>query len=315
MLNCLATRLLSKIGIFDDILKITSLSGGRQHQTYKVELADKQKIVIKILNFKCYFGTYSIEHFNLTETFATYVNKHLTFSLAAFKIKDRYTVTEQDLSYLIFPWCEGTSTHNINTKHCQTIAKLLCDIHSLKPLKLALNPIPLVPFQNKNWQSLLNKYVSRAELANLIHLADNCQKQRMLYKGKRVLTHRDINLDNILWRSEQHAILIDWESAGYIAPEVELLAVATNMAGIASSKLDLKLVKSTIESYKSTKGCNELKITDELYLQSYATWFHWLDYCLSKNSLSLLEKDKEIHITLNAIKLLEKYKNIIINYF
>ncbi len=309
-----ATSLLRKISVNDKVLNISSLSGGRQHLLYKIELENNKKFVIKELNFKCYLGNYSLLHFNLTETFATYVSSNLTNSLTAFKIGESFTITNNGKSYLIFPWCKGLNNYEINNNHCQAIAKLLVHIHTLKPIKLDLKPIPLENFQTNNWQDKLNCFLEVVEIKKLINLAIKCQKIRIACNETRSLSHRDINLENILWLSDCDAILIDWESAGFIVPVVELLGVATNLGGIASGKLDLTLVKSTIDTYKYNLNSNKLKMTQDLYIQSYASWFHWLDYCLSDYSNELDQK-REIEVTLQAIKLLEYNKGKIINDF
>lgn len=304
----LALQLLAQVGLYDVITSIVPMQGGRQHALFKVTLAHTQPVVIKRLNLFCYLGEYSKEHFNETEHFARHVTEQLTFALTAYNRDNEFIITEGKDSYLIYPWCEGRCLYALTLTHCKILGTLLHSIHKLPKFKPSMPLETLFPFSTNAWEQRLGGLLSQKALRDLILLANNCYQYYLDNKHKQVFSHRDLNLDNILWLADDQPRLIDWESAGYILPEIELLGMAFNIGGIARGQVDISLVLKTVEVY-SQQSAHKIHITNELYIQSYASWFYWLDYCLSgHNALSNKEANFEISATLQAIYLMEKYK-------
>lgn len=52
------------------------------------------------------------------------------------------------------------------------------------------------------------------------------------------MSHRDLDQKNVLWNTDNHPHLIDWESAGWTNPMVELVTMALNWGGIVSGQID-----------------------------------------------------------------------------
>mgnify|MGYP006078559879 CR=1 FL=1 len=315
MNKTLAQRLLARFNLISKVLSIHKLSGGRQHEAFKIQLIDGNGYVIKRLNFECYLGTYSNQHFDASEQYADYVNQHLGGALTAFSDNGQSVVVEQTVSYLIYPWCDGNTKHVLNARQAKRLGQYLRKMHALPAISLPLKGIPFSPFKITLWSDLVNMgHINQVKLNELIQLAKQCEQSRLMYDGERLLSHQDINLDNILWRSETQPILIDWESAGYISPYVDLLGLALNVGGIGAGNLDLSLVKVTIKAYLKNHKQKQ-KMTPSLYLQSYATWFAWLDYCLSSTIIEAELQQEEIKLTLIGIDLLAANKIKIFGYF
>lgn len=314
MINKLiAQRVLKKAGIEQNITALEPLGGGRQHDVFLLSLTNKQHIVLKNLSLDCYLGHYSASHFEYTEQLASYIDSKLNCAVAALNIKGtkHYTISDNGAFFLIFPFCEGTIEHHLSGEQCYIMGRLLANIHNLKPIELPLTPMSFSPFKIEQWSELLNGYIEPSTLELFIQLADRCYQTRNAYKGLRVLSHRDINLENILWLRPDKPMLIDWESAGLIQPGVELIGLAFNMAGISNSKLDLEKLRLTVKGYCSASDTNiNQLLTEDLYYQAYATWFKWLDYCL--NFKMLKNRSEELRLTVSAILRMYQYKNYLL---
>lgn len=299
----------------DTSISTQKLEGGRQHKVVKAQIDNGRALVIKELSFSCYFGEYSEEHFNACETYAAYVNKHLGSAVVAYRATNQYVLNETNKSYLIYPWCEGSVRYELTAEQAIILGQYLAKLHALPMIDLPLKPIPFTPFKSHLWAQLLEKNIlSKNELADLITLSKQCERARVNYQGKRVMSHRDLNLENILWTSYDKFYLIDWESSGLIAPLIDLIGLAINLGGIGQAQLNMSLLKSTIDAYQKQANVYD-KMTNDIFIQCYATWFSWLDYCLINLAKYPMLYRNEIDLTIQAIKLIKNNQDNIIRYF
>lgn len=307
MNKALAQNLLLKFNIVERVDSVQVVSGGRQHQVFKVSLSNARSFVIKHLNMQCYLGRYTREHFDETEKFSAYVSQQLDCSLSALAVDDFFTIVEQGNAYLIYPWSEGISFNKVNRAQCSILGGLMAKLHNISSFNSLFTLKSSLLLNLDSWPQALKNYLSNIEIQALVSLAKLCMACCADDKGTKVYSHRDLNLGNILWLDNDRPLLIDWESAGYIVPEVELLGMAFNLAGIASGELVMPLVIETIKAYKLSRP--QVTIFSQAhYLQSYATWFYWLDYCFSTQTLTSDEVECEIKTTLHALQLLEAHK-------
>ena len=287
-------------------IQVEPMLGGRQHNAFKLTLATGLHYVLKHLNFDCYFGHYTANHFNATEKFASYVNQNIQHSLAAITSDKDYVVDVNNASYMLYPWVDGDIFRKLSTAQAALLGTYLANIHGLSPIDISLDVIPPYSFKTAQWQKLVEMgLLEPVALSKFIQMAKQCEQDSKAYQGKYVLSHRDMNLDNILWLSKKDFVWLDWESSGFIAPVVDLIGLAINVGGIADGVLDLALVEATIRAYNNNKT-DKLQINSMHYSQSYASWFLWLDYCRSTDHMIEKLRASEIKITIKAIELLQR---------
>lgn len=312
MNEALVKRILQKFGFHQQELafvQVETMLGGRQHNTFKITLSTGSSYVLKHLNLHCYLGHYTAAHFNASEQFASYVNQKLQHSMVAIKSEKDYVANINGAYFLLYPWIQGKVLHQLTIAQARLLGTYLANIHQLPSIDVSLESMPSNSFKIAQWHKLVEMgLLESAALSQLIKMAYQCGQDMHTYQGKYALSHRDMNLDNFLWRSDLEFICIDWESSGYISPAVDLIGLAINVAGIANGMLDLSLIEATIQAYSENIEVH-MPINHMDFSLSFASWFSWLDYCLSTNNMTEQLRETEIKLILQAINLLEQHKD------
>lgn len=308
----LATQILLKIGCFEEVLTVLPLEGGRQHTSYKVTRARTDKcVVIKQLSFDCYWGTSSLKQFEETEQFANYVGQKLGCAIAAYPTEHGYVIHHDSAYYLVYPWSHGQSLDVLTPRQSLSLGKLLASIHELPPLS-GVTTHALSVDKPLHLNCTLMCYTTVKKYQQYQALAELSMQAQNQYTGKLVYSHRDMNLENVLWLDKVSPLLIDWESSGVIAPQVELLGLAFNAAGIAYSTLDIACFQAVITGYQ-LQSRQPIVFDEQSYLQGYVSWLLWLEYCLTNERMEQQWREQEIKRTLDAIELLLSQQHTVVN--
>ena len=127
-----------------------------------------------------------------------------------------------------------------------------------------------------------------------------------------VVSHRDLDLPNILWDANNNPTIIDWESSGVVNPCEELLETAWDWSG-GQNYFDPEKFSCFLNTYKSNGG--DLKDLDKAIYSNFKNKSGWLEYnlkrvckleCLDEEEQKLGEK--EVIRVINEIIIF--YKNI-----
>lgn len=140
--------------------------------------------------------------------------------------------------YQVFDWVDGKSltSNEISPKHAEMIGGILADIHNndFESHHLNINHVEVVDWhqylligleKGTEWTSLLSDYMDELILWN--HEAVKASKA---LSKQQIMSHRDLDPKNVLWRSEFSPIIIDWESAGMINPSLDVIETAVYWA-------------------------------------------------------------------------------------
>ncbi len=71
-----------------------------------------------------------------------------------------------------------------------------------------------------------------------------------------VVSHRDLDQKNVLWRNAQSPILIDWESAGLTNPVLDIVGLAFNWAGWPLTYPEETALAACLSGYRSIYRAN-----------------------------------------------------------
>ncbi|CEK11888.1 phosphotransferase family protein [Legionella hackeliae] len=268
------------------IRSVVALKGGLQHQTDLVELIDGSKWICKVLNENTWLGTITSAQFAYTEHVSAQVSRALECTFSPLNLSD--LPQETKARHLIVPYCEGQLITAVTQEQAALLGGLLAQLHELSlPTKEAqLFPRITLPKDSTS-------------PAWLRQLAQRCNTLRNHEKANSVVSHRDIHLQNIIWKSETKPHLIDWESAGLIHPFVELIGLATNCCGLANYSFDEKLFRATLVGYVCKKKLPQP--TEPLWNMCFHSWLLWYVYSLKKGW------DIGAQATLNAIEVIKTY--------
>ena len=117
-------------------------------------------------------------------------------------------------------------------------------------------------------ERMLNTYSEKPktkidELRALDKKATNARKEILNHV---VVSHRDLDLPNVLWDINDTPTIIDWESSGVVNPCEELLETAWDWSG-GQEYFDEEKFKCFIHTYKNNGG--DLKDLDKAIYSNF----------------------------------------------
>ncbi|CEG59689.1 protein of unknown function [Legionella micdadei] len=263
----------SKKFLKQEILSVSSLGEGSQHQLELVELANHSKWVCKQFFTQTWLGEIEDSTLQFTESIAATVAKRIGITFAAYREGDKSVFSVRNKRAIIIPYCEGQLLTSFTEQQAFILGGVLARLHCLKLPTDNGKPFPPVTLYDKcdlpEW---------------LKELTQECNGNSCYQADQWVLSHRDIHTGNIIWRSKEKPHLLDWESTGLIHPTIELIGLAENCAGLAHCDFQEKNFIATLMGYG--EFARKLpKVDAKLWRLSFHSWLLWYSYCLRQNWL------------------------------
>lgn len=288
------------------IISVEPLKGGRQHQIDLITLVDQSKWICKKLSRQTWLGEINAAQLEWTEVIAAMVASELEISFAAYHHETGIPVLTVNDSYaLIIPYCEGLVVPLVTKRQAFLLGKLLAQLHSMKLPGASAEGFPAISLpENDSCPSWLQAQIER------------CNYHRQYEVNQWVVSHRDVHMNNIIWCDTESPHLIDWESAGFIHPSIELVGVATNCSGMAIHSFDAERFQSTLMGYGQCMG--KLPKMDtilwELTLHSWLLWYsHSLRQGWQDDAILTLQAIELILVKLNEMKQLYERVYLLFN--
>ena len=195
----------------------------------------------------------------------------------------------------VYPWIEARSIFapEIGIAHCRRVGHILGLMHQadIRPEKM---PYELEKEEAKrslyDWQGYLTladqqqtPWISQYEtMLPDLHRWDRAAVDAMeSVHSFQVISHRDLDPKNILWRGEQ-PYLIDWEAAGYVNPYQELLEVLNYWGCNETGSYDPDLCRALLQAYTQFMDLREVDWAP-IFACSYDSMLGWLEYTLKKS--------------------------------
>ena len=205
---------------------------------------------------------------------------------------------------MVFPWVDGSilMLNQITPGHANKIGGIVAAIHAANITTLNL-PQPEIHFiSEQRWHSLIDKALinkltwaaeANTNFSNLLTWSDAYQKAKQQLNKKLIISHRDIDPKNVIWRDSNSPVLIDWESAGLINATEEAITVAIEWAGMTETLFKKNIFSAIIDGYYNRGGkLDKSEINDALY-GVIGNCLNWLEFNMSR-SLESSNYDKDI---------------------
>lgn len=192
-----------------------------------------------------------------------------------------------EMYYMMYPWFEGRplKTTELTMAHSRRIGEILGRLHTIDFLSFGIEKpenesraiIPWEEYlekgqkQNKAWAHLLEKYRKRFEILTI-----SSSKALVELSPFRVISHRDMDLKNVLWNGLE-VMIIDWEATGFISKWQELIDMLICWSEDSDGQIDPDRVSALLEGYQlygNLKGID----WDKAYVSNYIGKFDWLFY-------------------------------------
>ena len=276
------------------------VSVGLLNRMYKVQ-TDKGTFDIKLLNPEVMKRENAKKNHIFAETTSN-IAKNNNVSCLPAKIIDGKIIQQVDeYSFLIFGWLEGKAITDkeVTIEKCKKVAKELLKIHKIDFEKLKEECKAYYDTNMVNWEFYIEK-VDNKKINEL--LLDNMQKfseldrqaiqSLKIISKNMVISHRDLDLPNILWDSSENPVVIDWESTGLINPSMEVVDTAWNWSG-GQNYFDKEKFDAFVTTYKENGG--NLDEFNEALKADYKAKFGWLEYNLKRIcGIECLDEEEKI---------------------
>lgn len=196
-------------------------------------------------------------------------------------------------AFLVYPWVDGATLPPgpAAPDRARRIGAILGRMHALRLEVPGVQPPAWETFRDDEWV-LLARRGAAAELpwAGALRglvpdltLWNSRHRQVMsdLYR-QLVVSHRDLDQKNVLWRGDADPVLIDWEAAGLINPMVELADAALNWSGLTVGEPDADIFAALLVGYRATAAMPAGEPRNALYAV-LANWMSWLRHNLRRS--------------------------------
>ena len=319
-INILINNLIDKTELGKLIGEPIRVMGGLLNRMYKVNTTTGI-YAIKHLNSEVMKRKNAKENHILAEKIA---NIAKNYNINCLPAKNINGITLQEIQgnyFFIFDWFEGKAIdeNEITIEHVQKVATLLAKLHNIDFGKIKDECNLGNEISEVDWDFYISKLENEGIKDLLInkkeYLTDLDKKAtsaRREISNNLVVSHRDLDLPNILWDANMSPTIIDWESSGVVNPCEELLETAWDWSG-GQKHFDSEKMKIFLDTYKSNGG--DLKDLNKAVYSNFKNKSGWLEYnlkrvckleCLDEEEQKLGEK--EVVRVINEIIVF--YKNI-----
>ncbi len=283
-INYILSNLVTRLNMGTILSEPTRVYGGLLNRMYKV-VTDKGCYAFKQLNQEVMKRKDAMNNHIYAEKIARIAKDNGIPCIPAIEFNGNVVQEEEGNYFLIYNWYNGKTLCNEEVKedHIIKIAKILHDLHNTdfgdksENNKINNNEIdydyyiPLI--ENNNVRNLL--ITNKNELKSIYDISIKSYKN---LEDEYVISHRDMDIKNILWDNNNNPVVIDWESTGPVNPLVELIDTAWNWSG-GQDFFNIERFKLFIKTY----GCDSKDLKDA-YLANYINKLGWLEYNLRRAS-------------------------------
>jgi len=262
--------------------KITKIATGTQNEVYNVD----DKYLIKVFNKDAISNEHQREIRENKEIVAQIANQHGINAILPYKFNRRY-VQKKGIYFVIYPYVKykAINRNNISNEHIESLAKVVTKLHDISidvylpntarpKFNIDLDEYIKLHQDNEDMKTLLlDNKILLGNLENRINMAsDNL-------KGKQVISHNDLKLENVLWDGLD-VYLVDWDAAGYI----NHMCAANEYAyfwSVNKGKLNKEYYRTFMKIYLEKHEFVE-NIYDIIYATLYGK-FAWFQYSLDRS--------------------------------
>jgi thiamine kinase-like enzyme len=294
-------KLCSHFSLGSPLSTPTPLLGGRIHQQWKIQ-TQKGMFVIKALNKMITSREGVLAQYRLTEKITQVFSSHITL-VNALLVNDDPLFQLKNTVYMVFPYINANTLkpHELTYQHSMKISQVLATLHNVSvPFNISrevetYNLKADIQRIEKNLKNIAPNIAQQlTELLPAINEQANRYHQNIdFYKSDLVVSHRDLDLKNVIWDNNHQPIIIDWESAGLINQHFDLISTAIYWSIDDDYTVDTKLFSKFIAHYGALTSISLNKSACQLAITGLlVSWINWLTFNLirlQENSIESLD--------------------------
>lgn len=270
----------------------TPVEGGLLHRLWRVD-TDSGTFAIKVLNPEIMSRPTAAENFRKSEIIARAAKKNGVPAVVTRDVGHDPWIQTNGSYLMVFDWQAGRTlrAEECSSEDVQSIGRVLCQIHNLDIQVEGLKPHVWPGISDDIW---------REHIENACHsvstwgfppesLLNDVLTWSRLYKqavgelsGRMVISHGDLDPKNVIWGDGQVPYVIDWESAGYVNPSVELLEAAINWSRNHNESVDKSRFQAMLKGYIGVGGTIDGNVLNGLYA-SIGGMLGWIEYNMRRS--------------------------------
>ena len=325
-MNEIISELIKKCNLGSLLEPPKKIEGGLLNKMFKVSTT-KGNFAFKLINPEVVKRKDGIKNILFTEKVSNIAKLNGIKCISAIEINNELIHSINDKYFLIFDWFDGRPINEseLTEDKIKTIAKELCKLHKIEYNNLKNECDITYELDEINFDFYLSK-IKDKNIYNLVkeikNRFSNLDKESIeslkKIKDKKVISHRDLDLPNVLWNSENIPVIIDWETSGWVNPTLEVIDTAWNWAG-GKDFFDKNKYSIFVNTYEKEGG--NLDDYEIAFKADYKAKLRWFEYNLKRITIfDFLDEEekklgeKEVLRSADEIIKFDDYKNDMLNY-
>ena len=209
-----------------------------------------------------------------------------------------------DATFIVYDWVEGEtlSAQAVEPERTRLIGTYLARMHSLPlqdfpELKLSDSE----PFSEDEWDMLTFQASDRdipwtqqvrMALPLLVEWSKLASEASTILRRTSVISHRDLDQKNVLWRDAISPVFIDWEAAGLTNPTMDVVETALAWSGQTVQPPREESFHALLEGYVSSGG--SIHESGIIALRRVmGTWLAWLLFNMHRSLGESVSSEEE----------------------
>lgn len=290
-------RLCTLFKLGEPIYEPQAVQGGLLHRLWRLHTS-RGLFAVKLLNPVIMRKAGIRDVYRLTERIAEAMATSGVSATVALKGEgDGGTVQEiGTATCIVYDWIEGEtlSTKAVEPERTRLIGAMLARMHGLQQHFPELETPDWEPFSEDEWDMLTFQASDRNipwtpqvrnALPLLIEWSKLATEANKILRRTLVVSHRDLDQKNVIWRDTVSPVVIDWEAAGLTNPTMDVVGAALPWSGQSVQPPREDSFHALLEGYVTAGGV----IRDPGIAALHGVIGNWLGWLLFNMHRSLGE--------------------------
>lgn len=312
----------------DHVLNFERASGGRIHNVWKLETTEG-RFAVKVLNKVLLKKKDILAAFERSERVARAFSSHGIPAVSALQIEGKCLRHIQGKVVMVYQWVDGAvlSCGTVDKQCAEAIGQVLGEIHALDLDASEFRPA-IKPIDPDCWRVLsaqaqeLGHQLAELLETNLERLNNWSQRAVAVEEAMQetmLLTHADLDQQNVIWSGNLSPAIIDWESASLQNATGELLNLCLDWSGFPETIPCKEAFQACLRGYRKGNAGKTSLISFEIALNGeFGYLLRWLLFSVTR-SFSAAADEKDIAISeaasaLRSLTLLDECKDTLISW-
>ncbi len=290
------------------------ISGGRIHKVWQLKTG-KGSFALKVLNEKIIEQkvTACAEYERSERVARAFADLGVPARPALF-VNDNCVHLISGKAIMIYDWVEGITQKvgSVDALRAEKMGEVLGTIHGINLDSSGFIPVCRAK-SPEQWSNLIEQAKTtkhpvgvqlEANTKNLMIALERAMNAAESLKKGMLLSHGDLDQQNVIWLENSEAAIIDWESVSLQNPAVELLNLCLDWSGFPDQVPNKEAFLACFNGYqKSNRGRTALTSMEIAFDGEVEYFLSWLYFSLTRlSNASADEADIALTESLNALR-------------